>query len=66
MLRLKSRQRGLLADKLMDAANLAVGGLVFGQLVMGDVFSLKSALVGLAVWVVLSFIALMISPKEAS
>ena len=31
MLRLKREQRQLLADKLPDVANVAAGGLVFGQ-----------------------------------
>ena len=31
--RLANSQRRLIADKLMDSANLALAGLVFGQLV---------------------------------
>jgi hypothetical protein len=35
-----------------DAANLAIGGLVFGQFVASGGFSLRVALVGLALWAI--------------
>ena len=50
MLRLKRQQRDILADKLPDAANLALGALVFGQF-LSPAFSTTLGLVGLAVWI---------------
>jgi hypothetical protein len=38
MLVLNRGQRELLADKLLDAANLAAGGLFLGQFVTGSSF----------------------------
>ena len=44
MLVLNGGQRELLADKLPDAANLAVAALFFGQFVTGTSFSFPVAL----------------------
>ncbi len=40
----------MLVDKLPDAANLAIGALVFGQLLGGELFSQWLALLGLGLW----------------
>ena len=53
MLVLKNRQRALLADKVPDMANLALGALLFGQFVSDRPFSPSLAIAGLAVWVAL-------------
>ena len=50
MLELKRRQRGVLIDKLPDAANVAAGALLFGQFLSEQAFSLGLAIVGGAVW----------------
>ena len=50
MLELKPRQRDVLIDKLPDVANLAAGGLVFGQLLGERPFSLRVAFLGVGVW----------------
>jgi hypothetical protein len=42
----------MFADKLPDAANLAIGALVFGQFLGPARFSLRVALIGLVVWLV--------------
>ena len=55
MLRLKRRQRAVLAEKLPDAANLAIGALFFGQLLAERAFSIRLAVFGLAAW--LGFLA---------
>ena len=39
MLRLRSRQRAVMVEKLPDVANLGVGALVFGQFVGEQPFS---------------------------
>jgi hypothetical protein len=57
MLRLTRGQRTMLADKVLDAANVAAGALVFGQF-LADRFSLALAIVGLALWSILALLAL--------
>ena len=47
--KLKPGQRAMFVDKMPDAANLAVGALVFGQF-LGSEFSTRVAAFGLAVW----------------
>ena len=53
MLVLKNEQRELLADKLPDAGNLAVGALFFGQFLSDRPFSIVLALCGVCAWVAL-------------
>jgi hypothetical protein len=66
MLVLNRGQRELLADKLLDAANLAVGGSVFAQFVTGGPFSLPVALFGIALWLLLSGVAVMLTGGKTS
>ena len=40
----------LLAEKLMDVANLAVAALIFGQFVSGQRFHIGIAIIGVALW----------------
>jgi hypothetical protein len=49
MLVLKRSQRALVGEKLTDAANLALGALLFGQ-ALTDRFSVLLALLGLMLW----------------
>ena len=53
MVRLTAGQRLLVADKLLDAANLALGAMVFGQFLSDRRFSLALAAVGIITWVTL-------------
>jgi len=66
MLVLNRGQRELLADKLLDGANLAVGGLFFGQFVTGAAFSIPVALLGIALWCVLVGLALTLTRGKTS
>jgi hypothetical protein len=50
MLRLKSTQRRVLADKLPDAGNVVGGGLLVGQAISGQMFSAAFVLIGIALW----------------
>ena len=50
MLRLTIARRRMLIDKLPDAANLALAGLVFGQFVGSRLFSAGIAAAGLITW----------------
>ena len=52
MLRLKRTQREMLADKLPDTANLALGALGFGQFLAAS-FSIALLLLGMALWTLL-------------
>jgi hypothetical protein len=64
MLRLKPSQRAVLADKLPDAANVVAGGLVVGQAVSGRPFSMALALLGIALWVTLMIVAVLLAPRR--
>lgn len=46
MLNWNDRQRTVLIDKLGDVANVEAGGLLFGQAIAGQVFSVGLALAG--------------------
>ena len=56
MLRLTRSQRALLADKLLDAANVAAGALLFGQF-LADRFSFVLAIAGICLWGFLALLA---------
>jgi hypothetical protein len=64
MLVLKRGQRELLADNLLDAANLAVAVLFFGQFVTATPFSFPVALLGGAVWCLLFGLAIMLTGRR--
>ena len=53
MIELDAKQRTLIADKLFDVANVAAGGMVFGQFLSERPFSNLLATTGLAIWVAL-------------
>ena len=53
MVGLTREQRRMLIDKLPAAANLALGGLVFGQFLGDRPFSPGVAVLGMAAWVCL-------------
>jgi hypothetical protein len=50
MVKWSERQRELLIEKLADAANLAVAGLLFVQFVSDQTFSFSAAVAGIVVW----------------
>lgn len=52
-----------MADKLMDAGNIAFGALVVGQMISGQPFDWALAFLGFGAWVllyVLSFLAVIV------
>jgi hypothetical protein len=51
MLKFDENLRAPLADKALDAANIAAGALVFGQALGERSFSIPLALLGLSVWI---------------
>ena len=60
MLRLKPRQRAALGETLRELANLAAGALILGQFVGEQRLSTRSVLAGIAVWLALVGLALLL------
>jgi hypothetical protein len=65
MLGLTEAQRAAAADKLLDLANIAAGGMIFGQFLGDQPFSPGVAAFGLAWWLFLvaNALALIREPK---
>ena len=63
MLRLNAAQRGVLADKFPDFANLAVAALVFGQAFSDDGFSSGLAFLGVAISITFMVLAVVVATK---
>jgi hypothetical protein len=66
MLVLNRGQRELLADKVMDGANLALAGLFFAQFVTGASFSLPVAVLGITMWGLFSGFGVLLTRGESS
>lgn len=64
MLRLKSRQRAVIVEKLPDLANLVAGVLVLGQFVGEEPASAWRMIMGLALWTGLAAITLLIAGEK--
>jgi hypothetical protein len=54
----------MFVDKLPDAANMAIGGLAFGQFVTTGSFSPGLALLGIGLWVLFIGWAAVLAGKE--
>jgi len=61
MLRLKPRQREMLADKLPDLANVGAAMFVLGQFVGQQPLSPPLFLAGLAMWALLNAVAFSVA-----
>ena len=64
MLRLKQAQLKVLVDTLRDAANVAVGALVFGQALSERGYSPTLALIGICSWALLLAFAIVLASLE--
>ena len=64
MLRLTRRRRDVIVDKLPDAANIALGALVFGPFLSDRPYSLILAVIGLGIWSSLIVTTLLISEES--
>lgn len=64
MLEWDDAQRSVLVDKLADAANVAAGGLLFGQFLSGRPFSVITAACGIAVWMLLMGWSLYLAKRK--
>ena len=47
-----------IGEKLLDAGNIALGALIFGQLISGKPFSWRLALGGIGAWFILAMLSL--------
>lgn len=65
MVGLTTEQRRMLMDKLPDAANLALGGLVFGQFITDRPFSLVAGTLGVATWAAFFAGAFVLGQEES-
>jgi hypothetical protein len=65
MVGLNREQRRTLADKLPDMANVAVGGMVFGQFLGDRPFSPVLALSGLVFWVLVIATVVFLGRRKA-
>ena len=61
MVRLSTRQRTVLVDKLPDIPNVAAGALVFGQFLGDQEYSLALALYGVGTWSALMGFTLLLA-----
>lgn len=57
-------RRELLAEKLMDVANIAVAALIFGQFISGQPFQTGLGIAGFALWSLIYFAAYFYLLKE--
>ena len=64
MLLLDQGQRELLADKLPDPANLAIGALFFGQFLSDRPFSIGMGLCGIGSWAALVIWGLVLARRK--
>jgi hypothetical protein len=64
MLRLKTRQRGVLVETLRELANLSAGALVLGQFVGQQPLSVWAVLGGVGLWFVLVAWAVVLTGED--
>ena len=57
-------RRELLAEKLMDVANLAVAATIFGQFVSDQPFRVGTGIIGIALWALMYGVAYFYILKE--
>jgi hypothetical protein len=50
-------RRELLAEKLMDVANIAVAATIFGQFVSDQPFRVGTGIIGIALWALIYGVA---------
>ena len=64
MVRFSAEQRMFVAEGLRDIANLAAGGMVFGQFLADRLFSLLVAFGGFAVWLTFMAYAVVLRARK--
>ena len=63
---LNLKQREVLAGKLADLGNIAVGSLVFGFVIQAEAFNQFSLIIGLAIAVAAYWFAVTLTKERAS
>ncbi len=66
MQNLNQKQRDVLADKLTDLGNIAVGSLVFGYVVRSDAFNSFSLLLGIIIAAAAYVFAIALENNQSS
>lgn len=66
MLELTDGQRRVTVDKVPDMANVAAGGMVFGQFLADRPFSIVVAAAGAAAWAALGVFTLILARRRES
>ncbi len=51
------KRREVLAEKLMDIANIAIAAMIFGQFISGQPFRVRVGIAGGALWLFIYFLA---------
>ena len=64
MLRLTSRQRTMLIEKVPDVANLTAASTFLGQFLSDRPFSVTLALAGLSVWAALAVLTFVLAGND--
>ena len=64
MLRLRPRRREVLVETLRELANLTAGALVLAQFIGQQALSLGLALAGIALWLVLVGVAVLLAEES--
>jgi hypothetical protein len=64
MLKLTDAQRAVLVEAFPAIGHLAVGGLVFGQFLREQPFSMRLAFIGIAIWFVAVAFAVIVAGAE--
>ena len=63
MVRLKAAQWTFVAEALRDIANVAAGAMVFGHFVADRPFDIRTAVIGVVLWIVLISSAVLIKAE---
>ena len=66
MVELSEAQRRIIVDKVPDMANVAAGGMVFGQFLADRPFSIAIAAAGMATWAVMGVFTLILAGRSKS
>jgi hypothetical protein len=66
MVRLGTKRRGVLAETLRELANLIVGAFVVGQYVAPQPPSIALLVSGLAAWLALVIMSLIVTPEDTN
>lgn len=61
---LNEKQKAMFAEKVIDLAHVAVGGLIFGQTLFNKSFLLRYAIVGILILLILYTMSYLLTRKR--